>query len=99
MLFIFSPFHLFTFKELGSYGVKPNAEVALAIFSPFHPFTFKGVSHFFIFSPFHLLTFKSLFTLKTFPTTSLSHRKIPIRPRHLAWLAGARSVLWPYLST
>ena len=44
MLFIFSPFHLFTFKELGSYGVKPNAEVALAIFSPFHPFTL---------SPFH----------------------------------------------
>ena len=67
MLFIFSPFHLFTFKELGSYGVKPNAEVALAIFSPFHPFTFKGVSHFFTFSPFHLFTFKSLFTLKNVP--------------------------------
>ena len=95
MLFIFSPFHLFTFKELGSYGVKPNAEVALAIFSPFHPFTFKGVSHFFTLSPFHLFT---LSPLKTFPTTPLSHRKIPIRPRHLAWLAYARSVLWPCLS-
>ncbi len=43
MLFIFSSFHLFTFKELGSYGVKPNAEVALAIFSPFHLFTFKSL--------------------------------------------------------
>ena len=51
MLFIFSPFHLFTFKELGSYGVKPNVEVALAIFSPFHPFTF---------SPFHPFTLKNI---------------------------------------
>ena len=37
--------------ELRSYGVKPNALMALAIFSPFHPF---------VLSPFHSFTFSSL---------------------------------------